>query len=241
MLVALDGSSNRVVAHYDVRGGDFYCPQCAERVILKAGEIVAPHFAHAPGALCDYASGESARHLEMKTQVARLFARMDPQYEVRFGVERRADVIVSRTVIECQASPLSTKEWNERTRFYNKRGYGVLWVWDSGMLSKLWPSLGLWPEIRIPVVIRECHDLSWQRIYVLDQQGTIWSCHLFPPKARSSAQWGDYTPQTMCLPRFHRTALHLRSFYSDKNHRLVGLSEGAWWTEDGPWLEGVAA
>lgn len=45
-------------------------------------------------------------------------------------IEHRADIVFNHYVIEFQHSPMSRKEFNERTWFYTRFGYRMVWVFD---------------------------------------------------------------------------------------------------------------
>lgn len=48
-------------------GTSFYCPDCGERLIRKAGKVKIPHFAHRCSGECHGLSeGETPEHLELK-------------------------------------------------------------------------------------------------------------------------------------------------------------------------------
>lgn len=132
MLVALNTSSNRVVATDAVRSERYVCPACGESVVLKKGTRVVHHFAHRPHSDCGFA-GETMRHLEMKLRAFEGFERMQPDLErVMCGGARRADVSVvvngRQIAIECQQSSITIEELKQRITDYQGR---VIWIVDA--------------------------------------------------------------------------------------------------------------
>jgi hypothetical protein len=178
----------------------------------------------------------------MKVQVAAHFADLNPQFEVRFGDDRRADIVIGGVVVECQASSLSVQEWLDRTRFYNSSGYAVLWVWDESRIGGCTPLPNGQPteERRIPEEIRYAHRLTFGRVYVLDRAGCLWSCHLHDPDTRysewytSDGEYMDsvYRPKTLRRPGFHETPLHLLSGRGVMGHNLGFLGDRDWWNRE---------
>lgn len=239
MLIAATSTGDRIYAGDAQRTDSCQCPECARPVILKAGQVKIAHFAHVPGSVCRYGEGESVRHREMKVQIVNLFSRFDPQLEVRFGIDRRADVVARDVVIECQASAISVEEWNERTRFYNRAGFAVLWVWDEGRIGGCEPRPDGKPthERRIPAEIRKAHQFTYGRVYVLDQFGDLWSCHLHDADTRYSEwydEWGEYhdsayQPKTLRRPGFFETPLQLLTGHGPMGHNLGFLGDRDWW------------
>lgn len=167
MLVALDGGQ-RLLADHASRGLDYRCPGCGEPVVLKAGEIVVHHFAHAPGSLCSYGLGESARHMRMKHNLLLWFQNVE--LECCVVADHRADAVVTtpkgnRLVVECQVSPISVTEWRRRTRDYNRAGFPVLWLWDFARINLAQGRTG---EASVPAEIRECCDEDGSRVFAVD-------------------------------------------------------------------------
>jgi hypothetical protein len=140
MLVALcDGV--RVEAELASRQARYHCPECAEPVVLRAGQVLVHHFAHRPGSDCAHGAGESAEHLAMKAAVRRwLPADYQVELEVPVVAGRRADVVVTtpvgnRFVVEMQASAISPFEVFRRTSDYRRAGLPVLWVFHTSRLQ----------------------------------------------------------------------------------------------------------
>lgn len=118
--------------------GPFVCPGCSSTVILKQGMFVAPHFAHEPGAECEYATdhvGESEDHLDSKRMI---FDALSGHKEVtdlkleRYLGSVRPDISFryhkTPVALEVQISNIDTHTIIKRTREYARRGISLLWV-----------------------------------------------------------------------------------------------------------------
>jgi hypothetical protein len=203
-------------------------------VILKVGTIVTPHYAHRPDSSCALATGEGERHREMKRQAADLFPDFTVRFEVPFDQDHRADVVIGRRVIECQASSLSIAAWEERTRYYNNHGYAVLWIWDS--VRARWNAPG--PEQRIPAEIRRCHQMNYGAVYAMNGSGRLFSVHYSGAPRIETSDWADVsfsirTPKTIKTVE-GRVITNPRCWVrrGPDGHGLVHFGEGAWWKKD---------
>ncbi|KRN02098.1 competence protein [Levilactobacillus senmaizukei DSM 21775 = NBRC 103853] len=124
-----------VDAQAAIRGANFMCPACKERVKLCHGRRVPPYFSHFPHTQCRFVSeNESRQHLLGKRQLATFFQGWGP---VRFeeilpAIQQRADVWVAHEtqplVLEFQCSPINDLQVQMRTRGYVKLGIQVCWV-----------------------------------------------------------------------------------------------------------------
>lgn len=122
MLYAYTTSGEKVQAE---PGAMATCPECAQPVIAKCGEIKIWHWAHVASSTCDaWGEPESAWHLEWKSRW--------PASQVEVVIERngkrhRADIRSGGgVVIELQHSSISPEEIREREQFYQ----GMIWMFD---------------------------------------------------------------------------------------------------------------
>ena len=115
----------------------FYCPICQESLIMKAGEIRIPHFAHKKNSDCTsgFSEPESHQHLEGKRHLNEFFIRqgLEPSLEHYLpAIRQRPDLLVNfmgRTyAVEYQCSPLSRNSLLDRTQGYIKEGIIPLWI-----------------------------------------------------------------------------------------------------------------
>lgn len=114
----------------------YYCPCCDSEVILKAGAIKIPHFAHKNFTSCDtFSESESAYHLQAKRKLFTWFLSHGYHAELEAyipDIQRRADILVRRDgkkyAIEFQCSTISEISFIERTEAYQSIGMNPIWI-----------------------------------------------------------------------------------------------------------------
>lgn len=116
---------------------NFYCPQCKEQVLLKAGDIIIPHFAHKQQNACQhrFSEGESQNHLLGKAQLYELFtergaaAALEPFLP---SIRQRPDLLVTvndrQIPIEFQCSVIPLLHIKQRNDGYETAGMEALWI-----------------------------------------------------------------------------------------------------------------
>lgn len=124
-----------------LRSGDCVCQLCGEPLIVKAGLIVTPHFAHYAECTSDYQSHpETPAHREAKRLLRQYlrdefaeYANAKIEIEVPIPEARRvADVMATfpmgwRVAHEIQLSSITTRGLQERTNDYSNAGIDVVW------------------------------------------------------------------------------------------------------------------
>lgn len=123
------------------------CPQCSAPVVLRAGAVLAPHFAHLPGAVCahPHAEPETDEHRAGKSLLARWIVSCLPQTQVTLEAAiaetgQRADVLLQREngdriALEYQCADLTAREWRRRHRLYRQAGIRDLWFLGGSRLA----------------------------------------------------------------------------------------------------------
>lgn len=133
----------------DLRADVHVCPVCGGRMILRAGIIRRPHFAHVPNpaepcSYAEYAARETAEHREAKVIVRDMIAQWFAEYstatadlevyipDVQHARNRIADILFTfasgwRVAHEIQLAAITTAELWERTRDYWSAGIDVFW------------------------------------------------------------------------------------------------------------------
>lgn len=115
----------------------FYCPDCQEQVILRAGQKVTPHFSHRAAASCsrDSQKGEGEYHRLGKIKLYQWFRRqkLHPVLEVYLPeIEQRPDLLLHEQgktfAIEFQCADIEQEVWLKRTTGYLKQGIRPIWV-----------------------------------------------------------------------------------------------------------------
>ena len=121
----------------------FLCPCCKSEVIIKAGRIKAPHFAHKHHAACQASSEpESAAHIKGKRDLFKWLSLHFSQVELEAyfpEIKRRADILVTsggkRYAVEFQCSQIPESELLERTHAYESVGIMPVWILSSSFLK----------------------------------------------------------------------------------------------------------
>lgn len=141
MLTAMSKSEKQVIAWETAREeGPFSCPVCDFPVTLKAGSKKIHHFAHKPGAECEFGSGETEEHMRVKRAIYENLLTTDGC--TNWAMERRVFNGVVRPdlsgrindvplVIEIQRSNTSVETVMKRFKEYSDRGIAMLWVLTS--------------------------------------------------------------------------------------------------------------
>lgn len=132
MFVALDKETHRLIDADEAACRServaYSCPCCGEDLILRAGEVKAPHFAHRKGSDCDdFTHDMSDWHKWWQNQFPLQCREVPFEHN---GEKHRADIAAGDFVIEFQHSPISAHEFWRRNRFYNSCGRIVYWVFD---------------------------------------------------------------------------------------------------------------
>ncbi|WP_194165634.1 competence protein CoiA family protein [Oceanobacillus sp. CFH 90083] len=125
----------------------FYCPACKERVIIRSGDRVIPHFAHLPHTECFLsAGGEGAYHERGKLQLFKWLSHfnMQTELEVYFPeILQRADIFIrigqKKLAIEFQCARISQEEIFRRTQGYKSLGIDSIWILGAKYLKQKGP------------------------------------------------------------------------------------------------------
>ena len=162
-MITADTPAGRVIARAASRDdGPFLCPACSSPVIIKKGEVVTHHFAHARDADCDYGVGETELHRRAKEAVYDgLHAHplvKGVQLEVAVA-GNRADVLFESgsgvlVAVEIQRSNLGECELELRTEKYSAGNVAVCWV-----VAEVSPLLARGATVRTRRWHRWIHDM----------------------------------------------------------------------------------
>lgn len=133
MLLAVDQQQQTVLAELATKGQQYHCPNCREPVILRQGAVKLPHFAHRQHSECSqaFSEGESREHLLGKRQLYGLF-HPHGRLEVYLpNLKQRPDLLLGRTAVEYQCSPLDFQRFLDRTAGYLDNDYQPIWILGS--------------------------------------------------------------------------------------------------------------
>lgn len=145
MLVALNYKKQPIIlskkidlAHLrKLRQQQFFCPQCFKPVILKAGTIKIPHFAHKQKSNCDqlFSEGETINHINGKLQLFEWLQSKRVRVELESPItslNQRPDLLAkiqkTQYAIEYQCSPISRDMFIKRTTGYQKQNIYPIWI-----------------------------------------------------------------------------------------------------------------
>ncbi|MBO0993671.1 competence protein CoiA [Bacillus sp. SD088] len=127
------------------RTSHYYCPACEERLILKAGKIRIPHFAHKRSAECSILTTEpeSPRHLLGKKHLYQHYKAkgLDIYLEHYLPeIRQRPDLFLKvgglTYAIEYQCSPLPRQRLEERNAGYQELEILPIWILGSSPYKK---------------------------------------------------------------------------------------------------------
>ena len=131
MLFANDFNDNKIYIDDTVSNQEYYCPYCGVKLARKMGDIRQHHFAHLGSHRCKDTWFSNYDMSDWHTKWQMLFPKVNQEVKVQLGdVVHRADVLVDKTVIEFQHSPLNSHYFNERNNFYLNLNYKAIWLFD---------------------------------------------------------------------------------------------------------------
>ncbi|MCA0983799.1 hypothetical protein LCL89_06975 [Halobacillus yeomjeoni] len=117
------------------RDEPYFCPICNERLQVRVGKKVIPHFAHYPKSNCSQSRGETWEHEKGKLLLFQWLKRQG--YSVRMEhylkeIQQRPDIYLEinqkRMAIEYQCSTIPIRQVESRTESYKASGIHPLWV-----------------------------------------------------------------------------------------------------------------
>lgn len=155
MFYAKDASGSYTYASAECKGGIFYCPDCSVQVRLQCSKKGRYFFVH-PKRCCKE-GGEGAAHYFWKTYIMVKLASLDAKQEVVLNYNRRADILVDKTIIEIQFSVISRDDIHQRVLDYTKGGYNQYWIFklptrSRGVIRLSRMALYIWKETQIPLL-----------------------------------------------------------------------------------------
>ena len=117
----------------------YFCPGCNEKVFVKQGMKVVPHFSHYKHSDCQtFSEGESEEHIQGKLFLYNFLKPYVDSIEIEPYIrtlKQRPDLLLTynnqKVAIEFQCSPISVKQIVKRSQGYQKSGILVLWIIGS--------------------------------------------------------------------------------------------------------------
>ncbi len=132
MYKAVDKFENVIKIEDASINTDYFCPECNEKLITKKrGLKKHPHFAHKTGSAC--VENKYDPMCEWHTTWQERFPEDCREVVIKDEKGKRhiADVIYNNIEIEFQHSGMPIELFEDRTEFYHKFGYKVIWVFDG--------------------------------------------------------------------------------------------------------------
>lgn len=127
-----------------LRTTPFFCPECGNAVIVRAGPKVIPHFAHETDAVCSVRGGEGAYHQKGKLL---LYEWLKKQYRTtqleRYlpEIKQRPDIFIElknrRIAIEFQCATIPASEIRKRTLAYKKIHITSIWILGANRFKRI--------------------------------------------------------------------------------------------------------
>ncbi|MFS0672011.1 competence protein CoiA [Ornithinibacillus sp. 179-J 7C1 HS] len=123
----------------------FYCPACEQKVIVKAGTKMIPHFAHHSTASCQInEGGEGSYHEKGKLLLYQWLKKqgLDVTLERYFPtIKQRADLYIriklKQIAIEYQCAKIPIEEVLKRTRGYLQEGIQPIWILGANQFYRI--------------------------------------------------------------------------------------------------------
>lgn len=137
MLRAIDVKTNKMVfaSRDEVHlQSNYVCPCCGKEVRNVPATEKRPYFKHNKNEACEYYRYSSSDNTmsEWHSEWQEQFPIENTEKVISINGERRiADVCVGDTVVEFQHSSINEDVFFERSWFYLKNGYNLIWVFDT--------------------------------------------------------------------------------------------------------------
>ncbi|WP_158234664.1 competence protein CoiA [Lentibacillus sediminis] len=127
-----------------LRGREFYCPSCGQQVMMKAGRLTTPHFAHKSAGVCPSSEGgEGAYHAQGKLFLYKWLTHqgLDAELEAYLpDISQRPDILLRlngrRIAIEYQCARIPNELVNRRNQGYQEAGITPIWILGENRLTR---------------------------------------------------------------------------------------------------------
>ncbi|MGM8212675.1 competence protein CoiA [Virgibacillus sp. W0430] len=122
----------------------FYCPACQNKVIIKAGNKVTPHFAHIKQSTCPSSGGEGPYHEKGKLLLYEwlkkqsIHVNLEPYIaEIKQRPDLLANINYQQIAVEFQSAKISDAEIRKRNLCYRAIGIIPLWILGANHLRRI--------------------------------------------------------------------------------------------------------
>ncbi|WP_106497977.1 competence protein CoiA [Lentibacillus sp. Marseille-P4043] len=142
-FITLASLSKKEIAYHKAHK-QFFCPTCDERVIVKAGTKMIPHFAHRQKVNCtSLEGGESGYHEKGKFLLYQWFKyqQLDVKLEAFLpDIRQRPDLLVTinrkQIAIEFQCARIGADVIQKRTAGYKQAGVTPIWIIGANQFKR---------------------------------------------------------------------------------------------------------
>lgn len=206
-----------------LRRNDYFCPSCKERVILRAGDYVIPHFAHQRTSSCPERQGETKNHLHGKLQLFHWLSlqNLSPYLEHYLPeINQYPDIQLSfrkkHFAIEYQCAKIPAKEILQRSNGFYQMDIYPLWILGANRLQRIGTHMLKIDTFTSRVIHQFAPHLPTQLFYYSSQQNQLLfiSDIYFTQRNRALARF-TYTPlkMTQFSQLFNSTQLATASLF----------------------------
>lgn len=142
-LITLANLTEEEIEHYR-KNIKFYCPTCGEPVLVKAGNMVTPHFAHQAIIDCEsYGRGEGEYHENGKLLLYQWLKSQGLKVELEKyirEIKQQPDILVTlknkKIAIEYQCARVPIEQIQIRNKGYNQAGIIPLWILGANRFKR---------------------------------------------------------------------------------------------------------
>lgn len=122
----------------------FYCPMCKQKVIIKAGTMMVPHFAHHTKSQCDLEQGgESEYHYKGKLLLYNWLKRQQMNVELEAyipEIKQRPDLLFTvkdkQIAIEFQCATIDSRTIFQRNNGYKRANIIPIWILGANLFKR---------------------------------------------------------------------------------------------------------
>lgn len=142
-LITLVTLSKQAISHLR-KYESFYCPACNDKVIIKAGKVMIPHFAHQTKINCNLLqAGEGDYHYKGKLLLYEWLKKQQLDVSLEYylsDIKQRPDILLKINnkviAIEFQCAKIETNLIYERNQGYKKVNIIPIWILGANLFKR---------------------------------------------------------------------------------------------------------
>ncbi|GEL77150.1 competence protein [Tenuibacillus multivorans] len=201
-----------------IRQQPLYCPECQCEVILKAGAVTIPHFAHVTHSNCSSQKGEGEAHLKGKLDLYHWLRKQGIQAKLEHSlpsIQQRIDILIKLNrkyaAIEYQCSPISHEELMKRTLGIASKNIFPIWIFGDRYYPSKHAMIKWNTTLRTSVMYLP--KIKQTKLFFYDSM-----------KARFSIASDIYTHKSKAIAQLHHDALNRLKWKDLFQHRPLPQS-----------------